>query len=263
MKKLGNLSLLALLAVGLALVFGGCRRDITALGSPVTGVTIIDPDPDSAITVGGTKQLFANVSPDNAINKDVTWYSSDTGVATVEQDGTVTGVGEGTAVITVVTDDGGFTAFCVVTVEGNQGDSNPPGGGDGTENPSDQASEKVFVENAEGLENCSVLAKYDDLKAVYDEHQDATLVLVVKNTADASRTGWGCGSIFTSTDPNDAYNTQDVTLLDDYKPENLDAGGTEEISCTLKSVMGVIKEGGCVSYNLYNGIVAIKAYAKW
>ncbi|MCH5293007.1 MAG: hypothetical protein J1E07_04680 [Treponema sp.] len=123
--------------------------------------------------------------------------------------------------------------------------------------------EKVFVENAEGLENCSVLAKYDDLKAVYDEHQDATLVLVVKNTADASRTGWGCGPIYTSTDPNDAYNTKDVTLLEDYKPENLDAGGTEEIPCALKTVMGVIKEGGCVSFNLYNGIVAIKAYAKW
>ena len=130
MKKLGNLSLLALLAMGFALVFGGCRRDITAFGSPVTGVTIIDLDPDSGIPVGGTKQLFANVLPDNAINKDVTWRSENPDVATVDQNGKVTGVAGGQATITVVTDDGGFTASWVVNVKDNQGDFNPPGGGD-------------------------------------------------------------------------------------------------------------------------------------
>ena len=135
MKKLGNLSLLALLAVGLALVFGGCRRDITAFGSPVTGVTIIDLDPNSDITVGGTKQLVANVLPDNAINKDVTWESDKPWIAEVDENGKVTGVAGGQATITVETDDGGFTASWVVNVKGNQGDSNPPGGGDDTEKP--------------------------------------------------------------------------------------------------------------------------------
>lgn len=140
MKKLGNLSLLALLAMGFALVFGGCRRDITAFGSPVTGVTIIDPDPNSDITVGGTKQLFANVLPDNAINKDVTWRSNDTNVAAVDQNGKVTGRSVGRATITVETDDGGFTNSCVVTVKDNQGDSNPPGGGGDTDDPDDDVN---------------------------------------------------------------------------------------------------------------------------
>ncbi|MDO5122380.1 MAG: Ig-like domain-containing protein, partial [Erysipelotrichaceae bacterium] len=53
----------------------------------------------------------------DADNKAVTWTSSDTNVATVDSTGKVTAVGKGTAVITVSTEDGNFTATCDVTVE--------------------------------------------------------------------------------------------------------------------------------------------------
>lgn len=54
-------------------------------------------------------------TPENPANKNVTWVSSDESVATVV-DGLVTGISEGSAEITVTTEDGGFKATCDVTV---------------------------------------------------------------------------------------------------------------------------------------------------
>lgn len=71
----------------------------------------------TTITVGGSEKLVPTFTPSNATNKKVTWESNDTIVATVDNDGTVHGVAAGTAIITVTTEDGGFTATCEVTVE--------------------------------------------------------------------------------------------------------------------------------------------------
>lgn len=65
---------------------------------------------------GETSQLTATVLPDNADNKKVTWSVDNTDVASVT-DGLVMGLLEGTATVTVTTEDGGKTATCVVTVE--------------------------------------------------------------------------------------------------------------------------------------------------
>ena len=57
------------------------------------------------------------MTPDNATNKTLTWSSSNTAVATVDQSGKVTAVAPGTAAITVTTNDGsGKVASCPVTV---------------------------------------------------------------------------------------------------------------------------------------------------
>ncbi len=69
----------------------------------------------TTLTVGGTETLTATVAPDNATDKTVTWTSSNPSVATVEN-GVVTAVAPGTAVITVTTQDGNKTATCTVTV---------------------------------------------------------------------------------------------------------------------------------------------------
>ena len=79
----------------------------------VTGVTL---DETAEVEVGNTVTLTATVAPANATNKNVTWASDDETIATVE-DGVVTGVAEGTANITVTTEDGSFTASCAVTVK--------------------------------------------------------------------------------------------------------------------------------------------------
>ena len=67
------------------------------------------------IVEGDTLSLTAVVSPANTTNKSLTWVSNKPSVATVDNNGTVTGVSEGTAEITVKTVNN-KTATCEVTV---------------------------------------------------------------------------------------------------------------------------------------------------
>ena len=67
------------------------------------------------LSMGEIQQLAATVMPTGS-NQKVNWHSSDESVATVSQDGDVTGVSLGTALITTTSVDGGYTDTCVVTV---------------------------------------------------------------------------------------------------------------------------------------------------
>lgn len=68
----------------------------------VPSVTEITLDKTSvSLAPGSTIQLTATVSPDNAYDKSVTWNSSNTAVAIVDNNGKLTAVAEGTATITV------------------------------------------------------------------------------------------------------------------------------------------------------------------
>ena len=70
----------------------------------------------TSIAKNATETLTATLTPSNTTYDTVTWVSSDTSVATVDDDGEVTGVAAGTAVITAITERGGYTASCTVTV---------------------------------------------------------------------------------------------------------------------------------------------------
>lgn len=83
---------------------------------PVQGISL-NHDAKTFTKAGETLQLTATIYPDSATNKTVTWKSSDEKVATVDESGLVTAVGNGTANITATTEDGNFKATCQVTVE--------------------------------------------------------------------------------------------------------------------------------------------------
>ena len=88
-----------------------------ATSVPVEGVALNKRE--LSLTEGGTETLTATITPANATNKNVTWSSSNTAVATVEN-GVVTAVSVGTATITVTTEDGGKATCCEVTVTAAQ-----------------------------------------------------------------------------------------------------------------------------------------------
>ncbi len=90
-------------------VINGYKTDI-----PVTGISL----DKSSLTLNEneTYSLTATVTPEDATNKEVTWTSSNTDVATVSDSGLVTAVSAGSATITVTTKDGGYSATCNVTV---------------------------------------------------------------------------------------------------------------------------------------------------
>ena len=81
-----------------------------------TGVTV-DSSEKTLTKEGETLQLTATVAPSNATNKEVTWTTSDPEVATVDENGVVTAVSNGVAVITATSEDGSYTATCTITVE--------------------------------------------------------------------------------------------------------------------------------------------------
>lgn len=87
----------------------------------VSGISVSSVSLDkTSITLkeGAQETLTETVLPTNATNKNVSWSTSDSSVATVTN-GTVTAVKEGSATITVTTQDGGKTANCSVTVKGS------------------------------------------------------------------------------------------------------------------------------------------------
>ncbi len=81
---------------------------------PVTGITI-SPSTVSLQT-GTSYTLSASITPVSATNKEVTWSSSDTGVAVVSSTGVVTGKAPGSATITGESADGKKTSKSVITV---------------------------------------------------------------------------------------------------------------------------------------------------
>ena len=69
------------------------------------------------LTEGESASLTYEISPSNASVTNVTWKSSNEKVATVSDSGQVKAISEGTAVISVYTENGGKTATCNVTVK--------------------------------------------------------------------------------------------------------------------------------------------------
>lgn len=80
----------------------------------VTSVTISRTT--ASVAVGDEFDLTAQVVPAFATNKNITWSSDNTSVATVTSAGHVATLAEGTARITATSVDGGYTATCTVTV---------------------------------------------------------------------------------------------------------------------------------------------------
>ena len=75
------------------------------------------------LKVGDSAQLTAKVTPDNASDPDIEWFSSDEGVATVDANGNVKATGKGSAA--VIAKAGTFTAECKVTVTEKQEENKP------------------------------------------------------------------------------------------------------------------------------------------
>lgn len=91
-----------------------CHLNVAEGDVKVSGVKL----DKNALTLapGENAQLYATITPADAANKKVTWISENNAVATVAE-GLVTGVSAGSTIVRVTTEDGGYTAKCVVTVE--------------------------------------------------------------------------------------------------------------------------------------------------
>lgn len=111
MNKKGKFLALALtLALSVTSIFmvgcGETPKESTGTTSSIT----LDKE-NLSLDAGRSEQLSAS-------SAEVDWRTSDPGVATVDENGNVTGVNEGTCKITASTKDGKFESECVVVVSG-------------------------------------------------------------------------------------------------------------------------------------------------
>ena len=113
-----------------------------ALASCVT----LTPDSKTLTGKGETVQLIASVTPDNAVNKKLTWTTSDSSVATVDENGLVTAVANGTAIITVTTEDGEMTATSTITVN-IPSDDNSNNGNNNKSNSKPNTNSVILTDN--------------------------------------------------------------------------------------------------------------------
>lgn len=111
MNKKGKLLALAMtLTLSVTSVFAvGCSGPKTIQPGPSSSITL-DKE-NLSLDAGRSEKLSAS-------SAEVNWKTSDPGVATVDENGNVTGVNEGTCKITASTKDGKFESECVVVVSG-------------------------------------------------------------------------------------------------------------------------------------------------
>lgn len=84
----------------------------------VVKVTAVNIKGSETVKVGNTVKLAATAIPTDANNTKLTWNSSNTKVATVDKNGKVKGISQGTARITVTAKDGsGKYGECIITVQ--------------------------------------------------------------------------------------------------------------------------------------------------
>ena len=239
------LAILAMLALGLTVLsVSSCKRKGTEI--PVTGVTVSQPT--ITLTEGGTATISYTVEPSDASVKDVTFSSSDTGVATVDESGRVTAVGPGTATITVTTKDGGFKATVTVTVTAKDtppGPPEPPTPGDVevTGITLDKTSITLKVGGTETI-TATVLPEDAKDKSLYWKI-DKTSVAIVDDDGKVSAMGVGSATITVTSKSNPKVSAKcDVTVVSKdiavtgitLNKTTLDmyVGGTETLTATVE-----------------------------
>ena len=204
----------------------------------VTGVTLSH----SELTVdrNATAQLTAAVEPANAANQKVTWRSGAPAVATVDRSGLVTGVAEGTALITVTTDDGAFMAKCTVTVT----DVNKP---------------------AQAEDGCYEIATAGQLKWFADEVNSGKPELNARLTADIDLSGV-CSAAAPWTPIGDQANNQDYRGTFDGQNHKItglyleNKGSLANVSSYYTALFGLCDGAAIKNVSVYGEAKAITRY---
>lgn len=97
-----------------------CEKENHVHYSPCEDVSGVTISPSSILLeIGGTSALTLNILPEGVCNKNVTWSSRDENIAIVDENGVVSGISDtiaatGRTIITVVTEEGGYSGQCDV-----------------------------------------------------------------------------------------------------------------------------------------------------
>ena len=169
-------------------------QSITVTDVTVTGVSLKS---STTIEKGKSETLIPTFTPANATNKNVTWESDNTSVATVEG-GVVTAVAAGTATITVTTKDGDKTATCEVIVVNQKGGKDAPYTVAEVRNGDAAGKSNVWVKGyIVGSWNHNAFNSSDLVNsnlALADNYDSDTTIPVELTSGSGLRTDWGPSS---------------------------------------------------------------------
>lgn len=82
----------------------------------VNGIYFTEQEQTIKIVLGANYKLNAIITPATALNKNIKWRSSDNNIVSVDKDGIVTGNSIGDAIITAETEEGGYKAYCYISI---------------------------------------------------------------------------------------------------------------------------------------------------
>lgn len=107
MKRYLNIGIAAIVMMAVML---SCKKESVALkGISLTPERIVT-------TIGGRQALEVKFTPEDASNKGIRWICENPDVAVISKKGIVTGLTAGKAMITAISDEGGYMAHCEVIV---------------------------------------------------------------------------------------------------------------------------------------------------
>ena len=102
---------------------------------PVESITI-DGDTSITLPLGSTKQLSYTILPENATNKNVTYTVENSDVLFLDYSGKIAGIGVGSSIVTITTENGSKTAIVDVTVtDSSKSGDDPTNPDNGSEEP--------------------------------------------------------------------------------------------------------------------------------
>ncbi|MFT8352819.1 Ig-like domain-containing protein [Clostridium saccharoperbutylacetonicum] len=201
------------------------------------------------LTIDDSETLVATTTPAGA---QVTWKSSDPSIASVDQNGKVTGVKEGTCTITATTDDG-LIATCAVTVTNNTVPVEP------------QPTESDKIVNIAHAKGDNTNNAGGDVTIIFHGTADTTLSVV--KTADVKEVWVGDNFTYTLVITNTGTKTAKAVVVNDPAPNHIDFNvsgvtttqGTVDSSSTSKNIIvnvGDILPGGTVTIKIPSTVIA-------
>ena len=161
----GNAVITATVRVGSSAAVLNCSVSVTETTVSYTAIKI---EGSNTVQKGSTSTLKGTTTPEGGV---ITWTSNNTGIVEIDSNGIMTGVSEGTAVITGTC--GGAKADWQVTVTKNFM-------GDTVTKLKDKKGNQIYVKNEEG--------KY--VEAVYADYYNDKRLYLRKANAECFYTGW-------------------------------------------------------------------------
>lgn len=190
-------SLLGATLISTLAILTGC--DLFKSDVPVNSVELNEAK--ITLSVGEDYVLEATVYPRNATNQKVSWTSSDDKAVIVSPDGLVYALSSGASIITVTTEDGGFTASCIVEVKGTGGidPGNPSNqfGNGSLDSPFSAAGAIDFINGPSYNKDAKVYVKgkISSIKYPFSEEY-GTAVFNISDDGKTSSTQFTCYSVY-------------------------------------------------------------------